>query len=142
MSSSCSLPKAHRTLHPILDHRLALARRPEPDHRGHPRGAAAGLKIAATAIVAGGPALGACALAPCGKLLRRAVAVVRGTLRQQLARHLSVSLLPLRLEHRRLVAAQPSQLRPSKIAWIAAAVERARSVSSMRSRYLPPWCRA
>src|SRR5205814_6471819 len=37
---------------------------------------------------------------------------------------------------------RPSQSSPSMIAATASGVERTRSVSSMRSRNLPPWCRA
>src|SRR6267142_3062683 len=36
----------------------------------------------------------------------------------------------------------PSQSSPSMIAETAAGVDRVRSVSSMRSRKMPPWCRA
>ena len=71
--------KAHGALHPILDHRLAMARGPEPDHRGYARRRSGRAEIAATPVVTGGPALGARALTHQGELLRRAVAVVRGT---------------------------------------------------------------
>jgi hypothetical protein len=59
-------------------------------------------------------------------------------------RDLGMAVGPGELEHAgsSSPSPRPSQSSPSKIASIAASVERARSVSSIRSRYLPPWWRA
>ena len=128
--------EAHLALDPILDDGLAVARRLQPDHRRARRAAprpdrdrASGRRSTALR-----PSARACA-AHRRELLRRAVAAIGRAARQQLPRHLGVALAAAATgtpaARRR---SRPSQLRPSKIASIAASVERARSVSSIRSR--------
>ena len=73
----------------------------------------------------------------------RHVAAIGVAALEQLVRDLGVAGLELRLE---IFVRRPSRARasrsPSRIASIAAWVERALSVSSIRSRNLPPWWRA
>jgi hypothetical protein len=85
-----------------------------------------------------GAALGARLLAHRGELLRRGVAAIGLAAGEQLLGDLAVARGAAELVDDLAVPIEPSHFSPSRMASIAASVERSRSVSSIRSSILPP----
>ena len=127
----------------VLDHRLALARRLQADDEGRVGDWRSGNAVAPGAFDPERAALGAGRLALRGQLLlASASSDRRGRRRATRARPRRGGRRIRDWKYAWPSQSRPSQRIPSRIASIAGWVERARSVSSMRSRNLPPWWRA
>ena len=131
-------------LHAVVDHGLAVARRFAGGSTGAtPAGASAGSRSRQGPSIARRPALGASPRRASPRAPPASGSSDRpGRAASSSSRHLGVALARANWNTARRPSRAPSQFRPSMMASIAASVERSRSVSSMRSRNLPPVWRA
>ena len=100
-----------RSLHQVVDHRLAVPRRLDADHRRHVRRRLGRVAVAPAAVVTHGSALGAGLGTHLGQLGRRTIAIIRPVLRQERPRNLGVARRIVRLEYRLLI---PIEAQPAK----------------------------
>ena len=125
-------------LHAIGNRRRALALGLEPDDVREAGRCGRRIGIAPRALQPERELLGLGLGAGRGELLLRHEAGISVPARHHRARDLGMALGAGKLEDGITVPVEPSQRMPSRIASIAGSVERARSVSSIRSRKRPP----
>ena len=99
-------------LHLVVDHRLALLRRAQADHRLHAGGRLGGIAVAPAAVVARRAVLGARLLAHLRELLGRGVTLVGVALGEQFLGDLAVTRRAGELVHDLAVPFQPQPLQP------------------------------
>jgi hypothetical protein len=134
--------EAHIALHDVVHDGLAGLRRLEPDNERRARRRFARIAVAPASVVAHGLAGGALLRAHLFEFLRGREAAIGFAFREQLFGDLAMPAGAGELIDGLAVPVEPQPFEPARIAATASGVERSRSVSSMRSRNVPPVWRA